>query len=119
MDYSEGASERKLEPKFNGARRAQGEHACTNPHSNNGSVRAGCAIERTRAARQNAAQDVSWNVEVREVEQVVEADAGLDGNGAIFHGDFPSPGEARIERLEPSEPDFTRHYRLQSGCDAS
>lgn len=119
MDYSAGASERKLEPEFNGARRAEREHARTNPNSNNGSVRAGCAIERTRAARQNAAQDVSWNVEVREVEQVVEADAGLDGNGAIFDRDFPGPGEARIERLEPSEADFTRHNRLQSGCDPS
>src|ERR1700733_7338553 len=72
MDFGEGASERKLEPELDGARRAEREDARTNANSNNGSVRTGCAVDRARAARENTAQDVSRNVEVREVKQVVE-----------------------------------------------
>src|SRR5580704_16320270 len=66
------------------------------------------AVYRTGAAREYPTQDVPGYVEVRKVEQIIGADAGLNRQLMLFDVYLPDPGQTHIKCLQPSKPDFAR-----------
>ena len=101
-----GRSEGELEPEFNRSRRAQRKDARSYANANGRSISIGGAVDRAGSTGENSAQDIPWNIEVGEVEQIIETDAWLNRELPVFDIHGPVPSEAGIESLQPGESNF-------------
>ncbi len=93
-------SEANLQAELGGTRRTQSVDAGSgsNPDILRSEVIG--ASDVARSPREIRAQDIRGKIEVSEVEDIEEADPGLDGDVFL---DFVSPFEREIEILQPSQ----------------
>src|SRR5215471_4991581 len=108
-----------LQSKFQGARRAQAEHARADADPVGGALGCSGAIDRARTRVPEGIQDwrerIRWAIEVSKVGHIEERDAGRDGEALL---DLALPAETDVQGAQPSQVDLSRGRGLNRLLDS-